>query len=100
MAALNRTAAKRRLGKKRARTKRPSAGLPDLDSILDAFAEALALIQAAHMAQKQTDHWGPPQVAMSRGIAGLDRVYNDFDRATIDLAQFLQKQHKTTRRKS
>ena len=79
--------------------KRSSASLPDLDSVLDAFSEALDLIQAAHMAQKQTDHWGPPEVAMSRAIAKLDRVYDDFDRAAIDLARFCRKQTKTGRRR-
>jgi len=76
---------------------KPAPGLPDLDAILDAFSEALDLIQAAHMAQKQTNHWGPPEAVMSVGLAKLDRVYNDFDRATIDLASFCRQLDKTAR---
>jgi len=73
---------------------------PDLDAILDAFSEAFDLIQAGHMAQKDASHVGPPEVALRKGIAEMDRVYNDLDRATIELARFCRKQAKTGRGRS
>jgi len=73
---------------------------PDLDAILDAFSEAFDLIQAGHMAQKDAPHAGPPEVALRKGIAEMNRVYNDLDRATIELAGFCRKQAKTGRGRS
>jgi hypothetical protein len=73
---------------------------PDLDAILDAFSEAFDLIQAGHMAQKDAHHAGPPEVALRKGIAEMDRVYNDLDRATIQLSRFCGKQAKTGRGRS
>ena len=73
---------------------RSSATLPDLQAIFDTFAEALAITQAAHMAAKQADHWGPPEVALGKGIDMLKRVYSDLDGATTDLARFKIKQLK------
>jgi len=67
---------------------------PDFDAILDAFSEAFGLIQAGHMAQQDAHHAGPPDVALRKGIAEMDRVYNDLDRATIELARFCRKQTK------
>jgi hypothetical protein len=72
-------------------------GLPDLDAILDAFSEAFDLIQAGHLAQKDAEHAGPPEVALRKGIAEMDRVYNDLDRATIELAHFCRKQQRAAR---
>jgi len=73
------------------------AGAPDLDSILGAFSEAFDLIQAGHMAQKDAHHAGPPEVALRKGIAEMNRVYNDLDRATIELARCCRKQTKVGR---
>ena len=73
---------------------------PDVDAILGAFSEAFDLIQAGHMAQKDAPHAGPPEVALRKGIAEMDRVYNDLDRATIEFARFCRKQTKTGRERS
>ena|SRR3569833_2992723 len=79
---------------------RSTARPPDLDAILGAFSEAFDLIQAGHMAQKDAYHAGPPEVALRKGIAEMDRVYNDLDRATIELDRFCRKQTKTGRGRS
>lgn len=76
---------------------RSSARLPDLDAILGAFSEAFDLIQAGHMAQRDAEHAGPPGVALRKGIAEMDLVYNDLDRATIEFGRFCRKQHKAAR---
>jgi hypothetical protein len=73
---------------------------PDLDAILDAFSDAFDLIQAGHMAQKDAHHAGPHDVALRKGIAEMDRVYNDLDRATIELASFCRKKTWTGRGRS
>jgi hypothetical protein len=88
---------KRRAKQSSMRLKRSGATLPDLQAIFDTFAEALAITQAAHMAAKQADHWGPPEVALGKGIEMLKHVYSELDGATTDLAQFERKQLKAAR---
>jgi hypothetical protein len=94
---IRKTGEKPRTAPPDARRKRSSAALPDLDAILGAFCEAFALVQAAHMAQQHAGHAGPHEVALKKGIAELDRVYNDLDRATLDLARFENEQPQMTR---
>jgi hypothetical protein len=73
--------------------------LPDLAPIFDAFTEAFDLIRAAHMALREADQFGPPEVALTKGIEAMKAVYSDLDGATTDLVRLQRKQAKAAGRR-
>jgi mannose/cellobiose epimerase-like protein (N-acyl-D-glucosamine 2-epimerase family) len=64
---------------------RKRAPAPDLDAILDAFAEAFAVLEVAQAAVSDNPRAGPERVVLRWGVKALNRVYNDLDRAIVSL---------------
>ena len=78
-------AARRSSQKPKAARQRARAGDPDLQSILHTFTDALSLVQAAHMAMRYADNWGPEEYTLRKGIEALRAVREDVERADRQL---------------
>jgi hypothetical protein len=75
-----------------AKVQRRRAGedLPDLHAILDAFSDAQALVAVAHIAMEANDQYGPEEHVLRLGVEALDLVYDQIDRAGMQLARFIK----------
>jgi hypothetical protein len=84
------TAAKRRpKSRKRTRRTRPSTSLPDLRAILSAYGDARALVSVAHTAMLE-GNYGPEEHVLRMGVAALKAVYDQLDKAEMQLARFCE----------
>jgi hypothetical protein len=79
------SARKKKGGEKRQVKGNARASLPDLDAILGAFAEAHAMIAVSLMAVTNNEASGPESVTLRLGVEALDKVYNQLDKAIIEL---------------
>jgi len=59
--------------------------LRDFQAIFTALGDGLSLVQAAHMALRYADQWGPAEVALREGVKALQVVRSDLDAATTEL---------------
>lgn len=81
--------------KKSSRTKRQvrrtaRVSVPDLAAILGAFSEAYAMIDVSLTAVSENEHSGPEGVTLRLGVEALDKVYNQLDKAIIELDDILE----------
>lgn len=75
-----------RTPKKSKRPQKPRAPLNHLDEIHDAFADGLALVTTAHEVITQSSAYGPEETVLRLGVEALSRIYDQLDRANIELS--------------
>ena len=95
MATANRTAPKKAHSRTPSSKSRRKAArkLPDLSAILHRFSSALAIVTVALVAIEALDadeSIGCEATALRAGVAALDGVYDELDRADIGLRRFLK----------
>ena len=71
--------------------------LPDIGPILDAFDDAKALVIVVYTAFQINGRDGPEQPVLWQAVEGLDRVYDQFDKAANQIKRFREKSARTAR---
>jgi hypothetical protein len=67
-------------------TKAASKSLPDLRVILERFHEALAIVNVSRVAISANGDLAQEDCALRQGIAALQVVYNELDKAEMKLS--------------
>lgn len=85
--------------KKKTRSADPPArklpdALPDLERIIDDFADALAVVEVSEAAVARNDQSGPESITLRVGVEALNRVYDSLDKADVQLTRWREKHAK------
>jgi hypothetical protein len=83
-------------GRKKTRRTRPNTSVPDLTAILSAYGDARALVSVAHTAMLE-GNYGPEEHVLRLGVTALDAIYDQLDKAEMQLARFRKANAKARR---
>jgi hypothetical protein len=78
-------------GRKKTREKKVEAELPDLTEIFDAFCDARALVTVACEFILQNNEPGQAASVLYLGVAALDRIYDQLEKAAMQFGRFRMK---------
>jgi hypothetical protein len=82
-----RAAKRRSRRRKRSRRTGPIMSVPDLSAILSAYGDARSLVSVAYIAVAQSNY-GPEEHVLRLGVTALDAIYDQLDKAEMQLARF------------